>query len=349
MDYVLNGKAVGDVAARLMAADFDVNALRPYIGTDGRSYITTNVAGSPKAVPLVNAAATLRHEEWKQLDTVVMDIAQARLRFVADLRSRNLTYAIPNGLGTTVLMSENMSDISDAQISMDGLKESSSDRSQVELVNLPLPIISKDFTINARQLATSRRMGTPLDMTMVEKSTRKVVEMVEKLHLGKLDDYSFGGGKVQGMTNYDGRLLKSLTAPTTSGWTPAVTVQEVLAMKAQAQAAHYYGPYMIYVSPAWDQYLDDDYSAEKGDNTLRQRISMIEGIGGIVTLDFLTDWDLVLLQMTSDVVRTVNAMDVTTIQWESHGGLLLHFKVMCILVPQFRCDQDGNTGIVHGG
>ncbi len=52
--------------------------------------------------------------------------------------------------------------------------------------------------------------------------------------------------------------------------------------------------------------------------------------------------------MTTDVVREVIGMDVTTVQWETKGGMQLNFKVMAILVPQIRADQNSNTGIVHG-
>ena len=57
---------------------------------------------------------------------------------------------------------------------------------------------------------------------------------------------------------------------------------------------------------------------------------------------------MVLVQMTADVCREVVGMDITTVQWESHGGMQLNFKVMCILVPQLRSDFNGTTGIVHG-
>ena len=56
---------------------------------------------------------------------------------------------------------------------------------------------------------------------------------------------------------------------------------------------------------------------------------------------------MVMVQMTTDVVREVVGMDITTVQWETKGGMQLNFKVMAILVPQLRADQNGNTGIVH--
>ena len=54
---------------------------------------------------------------------------------------------------------------------------------------------------------------------------------------------------------------------------------------------------------------------------------------------------LIMIQMNSEVARAVNGMDITTIQWETVGGLQLNFKVMCIQVPQLRADFYGNCGI----
>ena len=54
-----------------------------------------------------------------------------------------------------------------------------------------------------------------------------------------------------------------------------------------------------------------------------------------------------IVQMTSDVARAVVGMDITTVQWESKGGMQLNFKVMCINVPQIRADFYGNCGILH--
>ena len=94
--------------------------------------------------------------------------------------------------------------------------------------------------------------------------------------------------------------------------------------------------------------MDEDYETAKGDNTLRDRIGAIEGIDRPATLDFLPTNTLLLVQKTSDVARMVVGMDVTTVQWETKGGMELNFKVMAIMVPQLRSDFNSNTGIVHG-
>lgn len=347
MDFILNGQANGTVAAKLMQNNFNVHALRPWIGNDGRSYISTvNAKGELEATPLANATATLRKDDWKILDEAIVKAAKPRLRFVADLRAAGLTYNIPNGMGKTVLETETQSDISEADISMDGLRKSNADRPLFELSNLPLPIIHKDFQFSARQIATSRNGGSPLDTTTAELAGRRVAEMAEQLAIGVVDEITYGGGTIYGLVNYTKSMTKVLTTPT--GSNGSTTLAEVLAMKKQAQDAYHFGPYMLYVAPAWDQFLDNDFSTSKGDNTLRERLAKIDGIQGIRTLDYMENYDMVLVQMTTDVVREVIGMDITTVQWEEQGGMLLKYKVMAILVPQLRCDQNSKTGIVHG-
>jgi uncharacterized linocin/CFP29 family protein len=348
MDFILNGQGHGDVASLLMQHNCDVGALRPFIGNDGRTYITINQGGIPTVVPVTNATATLRKLDWIQLDTAIIKAAKPRLRAVADLRSRGLQYNIPNGMGKTTLETESQSDINEASISMDGLRETSGDRPTFELNSLPLPIIHKDFSYSARQVMASRNGGSPLDTTTAELAARRVAEMAEQLLLGSLDEYTYGGGTIYGYKNLDGRMTKVLTSPTDSDWTPALCVQEALEMRLQSQLQYHYGPWVLYTSPSWDIYLDDDYSGYKGDLTLRDRLKKIQGIEDVITLDYLASYDMLMVQMTPDVVREVVGMDITTVQWPTHGGMQLNFKVMCILVPQLRVDANGNGGIVHG-
>lgn len=351
MDFILNGQASGSVANTLMQNNFDPNVLRPWVGQDNQSYIDVptgnkdeegNIIAQPR---LVGNNATLRKDEWKAMDQAVVQIARQRLRVFNELRGAN-SYTIPNGMAKTVLEYEDQSDITGAEISMDGLSRAAGDRPVYDLKTLPLPIIHKDFQFSARQVMTSRNGNTPLDTTSAEMAAIKVAEEVEKLTLGVSSSYKYGGGEIFGFTNFPSRLTKTITAPT--GSNNATVVTEILEMRQQAYDANHYGPYVLYCSPLWDQYLDTDYSSAKGDNTLRDRIRAISNITDIRTADYLTGTQLILVQQTANVARAVVGMDITTVQWESQGGMQLNYKVMAILVPQLRADQAGNTGIVHG-
>jgi hypothetical protein len=56
---------------------------------------------------------------------------------------------------------------------------------------------------------------------------------------------------------------------------------------------------------------------------------------------------MLLVQMTPDVAQAINGMDITTIQWETLGGMQINFKVMAIQVPRLRSDFYQNCGIEH--
>jgi uncharacterized linocin/CFP29 family protein len=347
MDFILNGAGHGDVATALLQNNMDPGVLRPYVGGDGRSYVDLTRNGKRQAL-VCNTPATLRKDEWIHLDTAIVKVAKERLRAVADLKAAGLTYSVPNGMGTTVLQSENQSDINAATISMDGLREGDADRPEFDLVGLPLPIIHKDFSYSLRQLMTSRQSGSPLDTTHAELAARRCAETAESLLLGTYGTYAFGGYNIYGYRNFPSRMTATLTLPTDAGWTPSLLVQEILGMKQDSMDAFHYGPWFLYNSPAWDQYLDDDYSQAKGDNTLRERIAKISGIDGPRTLDYLPNYEFLLVQKSTDVVRLVMGMDFRSLQWETKGGLQVHFKIMGILVPQLRTDQNDKTGVVHG-
>lgn len=337
----------GNIVSKLVNCGFNTNCLRPWIGKDGRSYIAATENGKLVSKPINNAVATLRKEDWIKLDEAIIPAAKSRLRLVADLRAAGLQLAM-DGMGYTILQSERMSDVGDASISMDGMREGDNDRPEFDLVNLPLPIIHKDFSFTARQIAASRNGQTPLDTSMAELCARKVAEEAEKLAVGVTNKHTFGGGSIYGLITFPNRILADVTSPTASGWVSTTLVTEVLAMIQQAQDAYHYGPYMLYMGSSWNQYLDADYSAQYPGVTLRSRLQIIENISGVRTLDYLSGYNIVLVQMTSDVIREVVGMDITTVQWETNGGMLQNFKVMAILVPQIRDDINGNTGIVHG-
>jgi hypothetical protein len=351
----------GNWARRLLDNELDVGAMRPFVRRDGRTGITRNIVGPdgkivPKSIITHNDTnATLRVLDWIQLDEAVIKAAKPRLRAAKDLREAGLVYQLPNGIAKTVMQYQQQSDISGATISMDGLRESESDRPVFSLLNFPLPIIHKDFQFPLRQVLASRTGYSPLDTTTAELAGRRVAEQIEQLTLGTTNSallgsatYAYGGGTIYGYMNYPNRITYSITQPTAAGWVPQNTVDDILQMKKASQAAYHFGPWMLYFGLGWDPYMDDDYKPTYNDVTLRQRIREIDGIIDARTVDYIPDMSLIMVQQTTDVVRMVIGMDITTVQWESHGGLQLNFKVMCVMVPQLRTDINNNTGIVHG-
>lgn len=345
----VNGQGMtgsGSVAQRLIGNGMNVNALRPWIGRDGRFYIAVNQGGKLVARPVANAA-TLRKDEWKQYDTAVVKEARQRLQGIADLESRGLVFNIGNGLGKTVLESENLGEFTSAEMNMDGVTRSKGDRPVYGIGYLPLPIIHKDYQINARVLAASRTTGDPLDTTASELATRQVVEKMETILFQGSSNYSFGGGTIYGYCDFPYRNTVDLaTTWDTSGVTGQDILEDVLAMKQAMLNDRFYGPFVVYVPSNYETKLDEDFKAS-GDITIRQRLLQIQNISDVKVSDFLADDNVIMVQMTSDVVRIVNGMEISPVEWQSEGGMVLHYKVMGIKVPQIRATQGEHCGICH--
>jgi hypothetical protein len=405
-DFILNGSAQGEVGETLQGCRFDPGLLRPYLDEHGHRCVTVNTGRTrydpklKKVVPIhekarigdlqnrgimspVFNATSLRKEEWLELDRVVIRAARFRLRAWADLSAAN-QFGGFNAMSKLILEHETMSDPGEAIVDMDGLTEGRTDSPKFQLEGLPLPITHSDFYFSSRRLAVSRNTGTPLDTTMAEGAGRRVAELIEKTVLGVETGITYGGNSTQvggygrtpsvyGYTNFPQRLtVTGLYRPTGlgrsgTGWVAADTLKDILRMRDLLYANKFYGPFMIYHSNDWDQYMDNDYILSGGNvatQTLRERLKAIDNITDVRRLDFLSStataagdparitttfpFTFIVVQMTADVCRAVNGMDITTVQWESVGGMRLNFKVMCIQVPQLRADFNGNTGIAQG-
>lgn len=410
-DFILNQQGFGPVAEMLAGVRFDPGMMRPYFDKNNNAAVTVNtgrwtvekgqrvpirehrtvreLANNGIVSPVFNAT-TLRKEEWIELDRVVLRAARYRLRAWADLANAN-SFGGFNGMSKMILEHETMSDPGEAIVDMDGLTEGRGDTPQFQLQGVPLPITHSDFWFSSRRLAVSRNTGTPLDTTMGEAAGRRVAETIEKTTIGNNTGVTYGGNSTQvggygrastvyGYLNFPARLTGTgLVKPTTGGWTPASTLASVLKFRDQLYANKFYGPFMLYTSNDWDQYLDNDYILTGGNvatQTLRERLKAIEGITDVRRLDFLfatppststsgigassytgpggegvptagNPYTFLMVQMTPDVARAINGMDITTVQWESVGGMRLNFKVMCIQVPQLRADYYGNCGILQ--
>jgi uncharacterized linocin/CFP29 family protein len=354
MDFMSRGMGQGNVAQYILSTGkMDSGRLRPFIGTDGRSYISIyNGSGdvakpeSYQTIP-IQTNATLRRDEWKHLDDAIQPIAKARLGGIQDLIDKNLVFNLGNAMGPTVLEYHDISDSMEAAMTMDGVSRSPGDRPSFGTNYLPLPIIHVDYEINSRVLAASRSLGNPLDTTSAEQATRKVSEKLEEL-LFTSTSYTYGGGTIYGYLNSPNRNQVTLAAAwDASAKTAAAILADVIAIKQASITAKHYGPWALYIPTAYETVLDEDYNTTTPGTTIRERIMKIAGIETVKVIDTLTADNVVLVEMNSSTVRLIRGMGIQNVEWETEGKMVTKYKVMTIQVPQVRADQAGNSGIVH--
>ena len=332
-------------------------ASRPYMNARGEPCITVNTGqldntGQPiYKERRINTNATLRDLEWRQLDDEIITAFKERLVVVDDLISGGLTYNA-GGLGTIVTEWETASEMTDAEITMDGESASDKDRQEFGLDGVPIPVIHKEFSIGARMLLASRQRGAGLDVTQGQESARSVARRSEAMVFnGANIGASRGRNKytIPGLTTYENRETFTI-----SDWADDTNVspedihKEILAMVAKLETnQRVYGPFKLYVPGVYASRFREDFKANS-DKTLMERVTDEDVIDNVRFSDVLAPGNVVLIQMQRSVIDLAIASDVTTVQWESGSRWTNNFQVFASWAPRIKSDFDGRCGILHG-
>lgn len=291
------------------------------------------------------------------LDQTVISVGTNRLQFVAEMIREGLVTPLPNALGVPFLETWMDSNETGAERGMDPEMRTEDSQSLILAGMVPIYVTKNSFSYGVRQLAQSRRIGMPLDTRSAQQKVRAINEAIED-------------AGVNGPTTRDGQALivngnpsyGLLTAPnantqvlTASAWTGtspvgATVMAEINVMKGKLIGDFKRGPYTLFVPPGVDQALDIDFKAN-GNDSIRTRISQMSAGGRplrIVLVDTMPSTKVVLAQMTIDVMDLIDGIRPTIIPYTSATGLTFRNIVMAIMVPRFRTDYDGNSGIVIG-
>ena len=315
--------------------------MRPFLNAAGQACIVAN----GKIVPVSNAL--LRYEEWLDLDRTVIQAAVDRLVGVADLIGKGLVHNL-GSIGLTVSQWDRVSDMTEANASISGITKGEEDTPEFDPQSVAIPIIHKDFRLNLRRLEASRILGEALDVTAGSLAGRLVAEKSEDM-LFSGSTVKVGDTSVSGYTTHTNRntwdLAKQWTA---NNITAAEILADVQGMLAAARADNYYGPFTLYIPSEYEGVLDNDYDTTTASGrTIRERLLQLSGLQEIKVADRLANHNLVLVQMTKDVVDLAKAQDVTTVQWEVEGGMQVRFKTYAAWAPRIKSDFSGKSGVVH--
>lgn len=289
----------------------------------------------------------LRLDEWRRLDAAVQRVALQRLNAVQHLRQAGLVVPIPS-FGTLTTQYSQVDEATAAEVSMTG--ESRGERSRLEfgIVNRPLPVIFKEFAIPIRQLTASRLMGTPLDTSHATAATRVVAEKEESMLLNGDSTVVFDGGTIYGYRTEPNRNTDTATNYGGGDWgTIANVVATVAGMINAAQGDGYYGPYNLYASTTQYNQATLAYYTDGSGDTPRDRIMAMPQISMFEPSDTLADGNLVLVQMTEDVIDWVEHQAISVVEWVSADGMVAHFRVQAVAAPRVKSDKNSKSGVVH--
>lgn len=328
--------------------------------------LRANAAGIELSVPGMRTLSPLSDKAQVEVDKAVVDVGLERLTFAADLLSEGLRYGLSDPLSVTQVEWDQESKVGGARRTM--LPTSRGENALLDRKHLRVPIYCTlgDFNMNIRLLKMSERVGQPLDVSMIKQETRRVNESIE-------DACLYGATTLDGQTLTDSSYTAPglLTPPGTANtitnsvdWTAAnvigttgpAMVADVISMAQKLAQAFKYGPYNLYVGtnagitiqgqfvqyhPATIQSMLE--GLQFGGRNLKVRIAdrLPNTVGGPTQ-------QVVLVQMTDDVVEIIDGQAPTVVPYTSLDGWTLFWTILAIQVPRVRADYNGNSGICIG-
>lgn len=340
----------------LVLSEQHVLQRRPYLNARGQSVITVNTGQlNERGFPVyreqaINVNATLRKDEWVRLDETVLTSARERLTIVEDLRAAGLTFNV-GGLGAIISEWEKSSEMTDAEVTMDGETQVDQDRQEFGIDGVPIPVIQKPFRIGERVLLASRTRGAALDVTTGVEAGRAVARTSERMvFYGSTLGASNSAGnvyRIYGLATWPGRALMSISDWSDPLVSPEVILREILTMVRvlETQERHY-GPFNLYIPGAFAFRFREDFKAF-GERTLMERVLAEPAINAVRVSDAIENDEVFMLEPSPTVIDLAIAADLTTIQWASPSGWTNFFQAFAAWAPRLKQDFDGRTGILH--
>lgn len=294
-----------------------------------------------------NTNALLRIDEWRDIDAAVRDVAREKLIGIQDIVDGGMIHRL-GGLGSTVTTYEQLSDMTPAEIDMAGITRGDGDAVAFTPVNIPVPIIHKDFVINKRKLEASRRMGEALDTTQVRTAARKVRDAMEALLFNGTGAPVQDGSTIYGYTNHPQRLTDSATNYGGGDFgTEGNGYASIAGGIAALEAIFFYGSYQVYIAGTQFGELRNRHTDGSGTSELKAIKAGIPEIRDIKRSDQLAAGEVVIIQFDAETVDLAIGQDLITVQWSVEGGMQARYKVMTALAPRIKHDANNALGVLH--
>lgn len=311
---------------------------RPFYTKNGVARIRTNRG--------LEVNSLLRKDEWEELDREVIQAARLRLKMAGHLVERGLVHRL-GSIGTLVSQWNTGSEMGEANVSLSGRVKGEQDIQDFNLQGVPVPIIFKDFQIGTRTMEAARRMGEAIDMTNAAEAGRVVAEKLESIIVDGAS-VTLNGATIYGYTNHPNRNTDTATNYGGGDWGTIANIRAtVIGMINAANADRHYGPFGLYAAPTQYNQALERYTDGSGETALESVLKLPQ-IEYFEPGDFLADGEVVLVQLTRDVVD-IALLDtqIQVLEWMSGDGMTGHFKVMMVAVPRIKSDYNDRSGVVH--
>lgn len=281
--------------------------------------------------------------EWQYIDTEISKMARVRMEGITDLRAAGLVRTNVD-IGVAEIKKRIQSEFTAANVRMDTESVIENDRSDKKAITVPLPVISKGYKINERELRASRNAGIPLDTTEAIEAAQSVAETAESILFNGTTAVTVNGNAVKGYLNATGAL--SDTGSNMGGGDFATAdnaYKTVVGTIGALEARRYRGPFMIYLNSV--QFFETLTLRSNTDTTQYDLIKRLPQVLDVKISPEVTAGTMVVVQMTPDVVEIYEALPIQNREWEAPNRSAFFAQVLTVMIPVIQYNYNSQTGI----
>jgi len=291
---------------------------------------------------ILHGHTQLRDDEYKEIDDAVIRKHRNKVTMLDDARAAGLVNQL-GGLGSMFTEYENITGMTDAEMTMDGETTTEEDEVDKGWVPTPVPLVSKRFRLNMRKLQASRNRGDSLDTTNAEEATEKVTRKVDSSFF--TSSFQYGGASTDGLID-----VVSENGTHSGDWddTPGNIYDDINKLIGDLFSNGFEGPYNLYLNPTqYDVFWGADAEGTGDLGNVQERVEDHPLLNKVDWSAGVPAKHAVLVQMTSDVMEFKEAEGITTLDWESGSGMTRYWMVFIAGVPVIKKDSDGNYGTTY--
>lgn len=315
-----------------------------------------NARMGPKAFPKIltprglQVNSLLQRYEWERLDNRIMQAVLQPLNLTRVLIARGLTTTL-GSIGVLQASYTRVGEMTAATASLRGHTSTEKDLVDQDIVGIPVPIIAKEFELDARTLASSRLLGNALDTTNGAAAARVVAEKVEDLTINGDSSINLNGNTVYGLTNHPDRNTDTAANYGGGDWGTITNVTLTIAGAIAAlQADGFYGPYGIFAATTQYNQAALAFFTDGSVSTPRSRTLQMPGVESFEPSAQLDDGEVLVVHLSEEVIEIAYVeayWPATNLEWTSGDGMELMFKVMTVMTPLVKSANGGKSGVVH--
>lgn len=327
--------------------------------------------------PALRAHSPLSTDVQKLVDTTVVQEFMGRLNVTKRLIANDQVMRLARPFAYSTISHHVEDDESGAVVDRNILARGEFTLPDRTEVIIPIYYIFSDFQLSLPEMETSRNRGqdVPLDVNLIRKKARDVAEKVEETVVKGLNGTaalpSIGGNSTKGLVNAPS--VQTVTLDSSQAWnhaskTIASILKDIEGIIVKFDTIKAFGPIDIVIPLSWMTALSTRVNSSTDRTPLQvineslaqlksRPVTIIDADTlptdtAVAYLRSSTAFDIILGDFGgSGAADDPNAPDsnpvpITVLPWQTHGGLMFNWKIMCCVIPRPKRTYSNKCAIV---